>query len=268
MPEDEHDTPTLLAIALVAYAVTAVVHEGLGHGGACLLVGGAPDTLNSCYFECRGDSLSSVASRWISSGGTLANLVFAGLSWGALAALRTRARPATVYFWWFFFTVNVLTAFGYLMFSGMLGIGDWAKVVEGREPQWLWRTGLALLGTALYFGPGRALVWRGLEPFVGSDEKRVRRTHALALWPYLAGGLQSVLAGALNPESPMLVLISAAAASLGGTSLLAWYPRLAARLGKQSGAPPVVVPRSNAWLAAGALVSVVFIVVLGRGIRF
>lgn len=268
MAADHHDTPTLIGIALVAYATVAVVHEGLGHGGVCLLVGGAADTLNSCYFDCRGDALSDAASRWISSGGTLANVVLAALSWGLLSAVRTRARPATVYFLALFFALNVLTAFGYLMFSGVLGIGDWTKVIDGRQPEWLWRAGLALLGTALYFGPGRALVWRNLEPFIGSDEHRVRRANAVALWPYLAGGLQSVLAGALNPVSPMLVLISAGAASFGGTSLLAWYPRLIARIGKPTGVAPLLVPRSNAWIAAGALVSLGFIVLLGRGIHF
>jgi hypothetical protein len=254
-----------LGISLVAYAVCAVVHEGFGHGGACLLVGGAADTLNSCYFECKGE-VSDAGSRTISAGGTIANLIAAGLTLTLVRALKPR--PALQYFGWIFFTVNMLDAFGYLMFSGIGGIGDWSNVIEGRQPEWLYRAGLAVAGVVLYFGPGRASVVRGLEPFLGSDDKRAVRANTLALWPYLAGGLQAVLAGALNPISPQLVLISAAAASLGGTSLLGWYPRVYARISKGNGKAPLIVPRSNAWIAAGALSSLVFIAVLGRGIHF
>ena len=42
-PESSRLDPwTVGAIAVVAYSVGNVVHEGLGHGGACVLVGGRP----------------------------------------------------------------------------------------------------------------------------------------------------------------------------------------------------------------------------------
>ena len=46
------DLPTVIAIALVAYALTNVAHEGLGHGGMCVAMGGEPLVLNAVYFEC------------------------------------------------------------------------------------------------------------------------------------------------------------------------------------------------------------------------
>jgi hypothetical protein len=263
--EREHHLPTVIGIGLVAYAVCAVVHQGLGHGGACVLVHGVPDTLNSCYFECNAEP-SDAAGKWVSAGGTLANLVFAAIAWRARKAFKRSA--AAQFFLWIFFATNALDAFGYLMFSGIGGIGDWSNVIDGLQPVWLYRAGLAVAGVGLYFGPGRIWVGTGLERFLGAGDKRAARANALALFPYLAGGVQSVLAGAFNPVSPQLVLISAAAASLGGTSLLAWYPRIYARLAKPSDQPPLIVERSNAWIAAGALTSIVFIVVLGRGIHF
>src|SRR5260370_36131611 len=51
---------------------------------------------------------------------------------------------------------------------------------------------------------------------------RVRRARQLALAPYLTSGILSCVAGALNPVGPLLILISAAAASFGGHSGLAW----------------------------------------------
>lgn len=130
----------------------------------------------------------------------------------------------------------------------------------------MWLAGLAVLGTGLYFGVAPRLVRRDLEAFLGADPGRVHRSTVLALWPYLAGGAQAVAAGLLNPQSPLLVLISAAAASLGGASLLAWHPRVVARRPAASDAAPVWIPRSTAWVVAAAAVSVLFVVVLGRGI--
>ncbi len=81
-----------------------------------------------------------------------------------------------------------------------------------------------------------------LEPFLGTGlEKRASRTRALTLLPYLVGGTLCVAApGRFNPHGPSLVLISGAAASFGGTSLLAWYPRLWARR------PPACGPTGRA----------------------
>jgi hypothetical protein len=60
----------------------------------------------------------------------------------------------------------------------------------------------------------------------------------------------------------VLVLISAAAASLGGTSGLAWMHNY---LRYQKWFPPVPAP---ALLAAAAVVALIFIVVLGRTVHF
>jgi len=106
----------------------------------------------------------------------------------------------------------------------------------------------------------------GLEPFLGVDPGRLRRSHGVALWPYLAGGAMYVVAGLLNPESPQLVLISAAAASFGGTSLLAWYPRVVARKPAPEGLTPLTVQRSTAWIAAAVVIAVAFVLLLGPGI--
>jgi hypothetical protein len=47
-------------------------------------------------------------------------------------------------------TVNALQAGGYWLFSGMANIGDWASVINGQAPHWLWRMGLGLLGVVAY----------------------------------------------------------------------------------------------------------------------
>jgi hypothetical protein len=89
------------------------------------------------------------------------------------------------------------------------------------------------------------------------------------LLPYVVGGLTFVAVGLLNPHGTHLVLISAVAASFGGMSVPAWYPGLWARrppVSAQDG--PLGVPLSRAWLAGAAIALLLFVGVLGLGIRF
>jgi hypothetical protein len=41
-PSSDAHLPTVIAIAVVVWAGTTVLHELLGHGGMCALVGGTP----------------------------------------------------------------------------------------------------------------------------------------------------------------------------------------------------------------------------------
>src|ERR1700736_4500391 len=61
------------SIGILAYMLGNVLHEGIGHGGACLLVGAKPLVLSSVHFEC------SLDSRLVMAGGTLANLLAAAV---------------------------------------------------------------------------------------------------------------------------------------------------------------------------------------------
>ena len=259
---------TLLAIAVMAYALANVAHEGLGHGGMCVALGGEPRVLNAVYFDCGEDGLSSAASRWISAGGTLVNLALAGLTALLLAGRIVRA-PSGRYFLWLFLALNLFQAFGYWMFSGIGGIGDWQSVIAGSPHYALWRITLAVVGTAGYMFFAVPITLRGLEPFLVSGEpERLERAWRLTLPAYFAGGALYVTAGLFNPESPWLVLISAAAASFGGASALAWMTHLLSnrRRFPPTGGQPLGIAKSWPWLLAGALVAVVFITVLGPGV--
>src|SRR4029453_5725352 len=238
---------TVGAIAVVAYSIGNVVHEGLGHGGACVLGGGRPGGLNAIFFECS-EGLSPGGRRWLAAGGSLANLAVAALAWIALQRV-PRARGRARAFTWLLLAVNLLTAFGYLLFSGLGNIGDWAVVV-GLEAPLAWRGALSIARALLYFLVAPRLLMPLLDPFLGpAAEERQVRARTVCLLPYLVGGLTFVTAGLLNPHGLYLVLISAAAASFGGTSLLAWYPGLWARRPAVSAqALPLGVPRRRGWL--------------------
>jgi hypothetical protein len=255
------DLPTLIAIAVIVYALADVLHEGAGHGGACLLTGGRPLALSTVHFECSADN------RLVFAGGTIANLMTGIAAWRLLRA--TRESTHLSYFLWLLMTVNLLQGGGYFLFSGMADIGDWSAFVAGLHPTWVWRVGLLMVGAVLYV----AFIWvsiRELLPFVPqASPARWRDARRLTLVPYVAGGLLSCLAGLFNPVGMILVAISAAAASFGGTSGLAWmwqffkdpnFPTSTIEL-----APPT---RSFPWIVFGAVAAAIFVGLLGPSVHF
>lgn len=260
------DLPTVAAIAVIVYAVANVVHEGIGHGIACLFAGGRPLVLSSLHFESNLDGLPERASRIVAAGGTIANLVT-----GVLAVAwsrRSHRRGASLrYALWLFATLSLLQGAGYLMFSGIGNVGDWARVVRGFTPAWLWRSAMALGGTVGYYLVVR-FAMGGLGPFVGQGAERVRRALPLTLIPYVAGGILYVASGLWNPHGFAIILISGVAASFGGASGLAWGAQLLRGDGIAASAEgPVVVERSWSWIAASAVVAALFVGVLGPGVK-
>jgi hypothetical protein len=262
------DLLTLASLAVVAYALANVIHEGLGHAGTCVLVGGKPLVLTSMQFEGDTEGLSPIADRLIAAGGTIANLVAAALALPLLRKSRERS-PATWLFLWLFVTVNVLVAAGYPLFSGVGGIGDWANVTRGWEPAWFWRLLLAAVGGISYLF---AVLWAMKALAARLEETgptRVKTAYAYTLTPYLVGGLLYVVAGLLNPAGLMLVAISAVPSSFGGTSGFAWGPQLLHDPDIPSATGPVPgLARRWGWVALAAVVGLAFIIVLGPGVHF
>lgn len=255
------DLLTIAALATVTAVITDFIHEGLGHGGMCAATGGQPLVLSTVHFEC------SVDTRLVAAGGTLANLIFGITSWGAARAVRQSAPWR--YFLWLLMTFNLFDAGGYFLFSGIGNVGDWSVAVAGWQPAWAWRVGLAALGIVTYFFLFVPLSLRELRPFLGKDTKiRVWRARQLTLVPYLTSGILSCAAGAFNPVGPLLILISAAAASFGGHSGLAWMwtllknPRI---LNSKFQMPEI--GRSLAWIIIAVVLAIGFIAGLGPGVK-
>jgi hypothetical protein len=255
------DLLTIAVIAIAATVITDFIHEGIGHGGMCAATGGQPLVLSTVHFECSADT------RLVAAGGTLANLIFGALFW--VAALAVRQTASWRYFFWLVMTFNLFDAGGYFLFSGIGNFGDWAAVVAGWQPGWAWRVGLIALGTVTYFLLFVPFCLRELRPFLGKDpEIRVRRARSLTLTPYLTAGILSCIAGALNPVGPLLILISAAAASFGGKSGLAWmWTLLRGPLIPSSELQMPEIKRSRGWMIAAVILATVFIAGLGPGVK-
>ena len=257
------DALTVGSIGILAYMLGNVLHEGAGHGGACLLAGARPLVLSSVHFECSFDS------RLVMAGGTLMNLL-AGAVFFALGRLTGRSCPRLKYFFWISMTVNLFTATGYFLFSGIGGIGDWGAFIEGLGPQWIWRIGLTIFGAVTYLLAARISLLE-LRPLIGSHkEQRYQRAVCLSAIPYFAGGVLMCIAGALNPKGMILILISAAASTFGGTSGLMWTTDWLNRGTLIPYGPPAEpMPIHKSWplIVGVCAVAIAFIGVLGPSVR-
>ena len=228
------DVLTVVSIAIVAYALANVIHEILGHGGACLLIGARVEEFSSLHCMC------SIPSKFMAAAGCIANAIAA-----AIGLLVFRRRKT--YFWWLFTTINLLMPAGYLLFSGVLKVGDWVLVCRDFPPI-VWRPILAILGAGLYYLAARYAA-------------RMFNARRLNLIAYVTGGILYCVSGLFNPHGPLLIAISAAAASFGGTSGLLWMVDFMPE-GEEA-----AIERSYAWIASAAVIAIVFVFVLGPAIR-
>jgi hypothetical protein len=268
-----HDPLTIISIAVAVYAVASLIHEGGGHGMACVLTGGQPHEMSSMHFDC----LRTSGARWprqvLAAAGTLVQVAVGLASAAWYRALVSRAHApgaaAGTYAAWLFAAVNLMQGLGYFLFSGVGGIGDWAVFFTDVHHAALWRVPLAVVGFALYW-LATARLFRALVPFLGGSlGNRLRHARRLALVPYLAGGALGILTGVRNPAGFGLLVISGVAATLGGTSGLAWGSQTLRGVPvSEPEGPSFVVRRSWAAVVAGVVAGVLFVWLLGPGIRF
>ena len=133
---------TLAAVGVIAYVFETIGHEALGHGTACLALGGRIEAIAPLWMRC------SETSKVITASGPLFNVLAAALLG---AALCTGTRLTTFYFLlWFGCAFNALVACGYLMVGGATTFGDWGVLFEPITPPWAWRAAALGLGLAGY----------------------------------------------------------------------------------------------------------------------
>jgi hypothetical protein len=260
------DLLTILAIGVVSFIIKNVIHEAVGHGGACVLVSGTPLVLSSAHFDCDYASVSDAGRRFVAAAGTLVNFIAAYFFWLAFHNKRVTS-PSLRYFYWFAMSGNFFVGAGYPLFSGVIGVGDWVNVVEGFQPAWLWRILLSVVGLLLYvYGIWFAL--REMKTLIGSDpSKRRVRAFRLTLFPYLAGAAVSSLGAWFNPIGAFVVFTSAAAA-FGGSSAFAWMSQmLQTKWFTETSNEYIAIERNWSWIIIAVVLALIHIFVLGPGVE-
>lgn len=263
------DLATISGITLVVYTCSSIAHEGIGHGLTCVLLGGKVAVVASTVCVPAGPPLVQSAARIVAAGGTIANLVAAATCWYLLRVTAIQP-PRWRYFLWLSLAVNGFIGAGYLAVPTVIGFGDWMNVLRGTNFYWAWRIGIVVAGVILYVTLA-AIAAKELQPFIAGDRaERRRRALRLTLIPYFVGGVAFCVAGLFNPVGMKLIIISAAAASFGGTAGLAWLAPWAVGM-RQTATTlenPVELNRSWGWIISGLVCGVVLVFVLGPGVKF
>ncbi|HWE46925.1 MAG TPA: hypothetical protein VG407_12945 [Caulobacteraceae bacterium] len=252
-PSARDDLLTVLALGLLAAAMTTTAHEAVGHGGFCLLHGGRIAQLTSVYFQCR------PAMDGVALAGPVGNLVAALLAWTLRRMVPTthaRLRLLLV----FVTAFSLFWEAGYVIHAMIHDDGDWvfaARELFGR-PEQPWRIGGVVLGVVFY-AIGIAAMRRAMRPYGPASA----RAGALLRWGWLAGAAGAVVASLFYTQDR--AAIGQAALEIGAAS----WPMLllSFRIPTEPIARAPALTRSWAWIGASALLYAAFIATLGVGLK-
>jgi len=249
---------TLVAISALACIAADMVHEAVGHGTASLLMSDPIQSLSTVAIQ------NASPSRFVSAAGTTANLIVGVLS--LLLLRRVRKLTPSAYFLWLFGAFNLFNV-GYLVASAFTNSGDWAAVISGLSPSWLWRCVLGLVGTIFYVLSLRWVASFAIN-FVNHRQVAIGDSRRL-VWPaYLAAGVVMTVASIFNPISPSLILVSGIGASFGLNCGLLFIPLIIARNSTDHVVGKGRIPFSAFWLIVSVFMCGLFIGILGPGISF
>ena len=251
------DKLTICAISIVAGILTNVLHEGVGHGLTALLSGAKTGVLTTVAWS------SAFDSRLVEAGGTLVNLAAALVFWFVLRSARHASMP-TRYFVLITCAFNLFTGTGYFFFSGVTNFGDWAVVISGLHRHRLLRALLLVMGGCSYCA-AVLVVGIGLVRYVGIPRHEQRRLRMVTIVPYFSSILLASVGGVLNPIGIQLLWQSALPATAGCQSGLLWLQYYIPRQTEPQRSPGQLA-RSYVWIGVAAVLGIVYVVVLGRGI--
>src|SRR3974390_3074489 len=259
------DFITVAAVAVLAFIVADVAHEGLGHGLGFFFAGGKSSMLTTTRLIVW-ITLPDPQWRIFDLGGPAGTLAAALLAWLGLRLLRTY--PVQLrFFLWLVMAFSLFWAFGYLIFCGVTGRGDWMALIGGTRFLTMGRVLFVVLGILLYRLSIRLIVeelsWI-VSPHRLNTKPRVAR---LIRFTYSFGGLTACAGAILDPWGAMEILRSGALSSFGAAVGLLAVPGFFAR-SPQKLAEPAQAPitRHLAWIFAAAAASIYYILILGPGI--
>lgn len=74
------DTLTIISLAAMVWAIKMISHEIIGHGGAVLLFGGTPISVNAMFFEYDIPNATFWQQKFINANGSFINILLAVIS--------------------------------------------------------------------------------------------------------------------------------------------------------------------------------------------
>lgn len=260
------DWLTTIAIAGIAISLTIAIHEGF-HALSCIAVGGNLLEYSALHVQC--SALPSAPDKFVAGSAAIGNIL---LGLGMLVFLRSSSQKSNElkFFFWLFMLMNWMNGAGYLMFSGIANIADWAEVIQGWEPHWLWRIILTVVGTGLY----TFFVWLALmelgKMIGGGEEDQISRAVKLGLISYGTAVFVVLGAGLFNPFGMLsLAVVAGLIGIVAGMSPLLWMMQwFRAKMFVKVPGKALTIQRQWHWILAATVVVLLYVVVLGRTLYF
>jgi hypothetical protein len=260
-----HSIWTLSAMGFLAYYITVMWHELIGHGSLMYLFGVRSFVLTSTSISM--DALilparaqnGTVGGRLIAMNGAISNVIL-GVALYFVFRILTRSNAKLMWrvFFWLLAALNVFIGFIYPFYSGVFGVGDWSDAIVGLPHHALLRVLEAVSGAIL--GAGTVIF------FAKSFARFPESLWRLSLVPFFAATVVFCLAGLGIPNGAELMVISVIPAALLGQSILVFVTPVARRLRSQT-PPAEVIATSPAALIVG-FVFVIAIFVTSTGLYF
>lgn len=267
-PAGHYSTLSISILASAAYALSIGLHEA-AHAITGLITGGAPALVSST--DVRGDfsGVSDAGYAAIGASGSLVNLLAAAVGYVLLQPSAHRTDGVRV-FGWVLFAISGFIPFVYLVFSPLLGFGDWTSVFNRLDAPLPFRLAASGAGVLLSF------VWfrlssRILAGMIGENAHASRKGIAqkIAVTSWLAGTAVALAAAILSPLDFAWALLIATGSTMGTTwLLLPAADRAASMTHIESNKPIQDAAISIPMLLLSLAVIAGFIFVLGPGIRF
>jgi len=243
------DLVTLVAIGLLAYAAADTAHHVLGHGAACLALGGRIVSLSSIFVNCteRGSAIDLT--------GPFANLAL------GLAALALAYRPSATSSARLFFALtagfNLFWFALLLLFSAATRTDDFAWPMAAFHVSEPLRYGLIALGGLLYVLSVRAVAG----PMAGYARPQARAWRIVVV-AWLTAGVFACATALFDRHPAAAILHHAAPQSLMLSIGLLFLPQRAVRT---STAVSPAIGYSVYWVAAALIAAAASMIFLGPG---
>jgi hypothetical protein len=257
---------TVVSIAAIAISFTVGFHEGV-HALTCLTVGGQLLEYSALYESC--DSSTVFQAKMVAGSAPTFNLL-AGIALWLILRRTKKLSPNIWLFIWLFMLMNWCYGAGYFIFSGIANIGDWAVVINGWEPSWMWRTLMVLIGIMLYILFVRLALNEIGKVIGGKSDDHFQQANRLFILSYLTSFAVVLSAGFFCPYGFFSLPVTAGlAAVLGALSPLLWMVRWfrtdsITKLEKE----PLTIDHNWIWPGAAVFVVFMYVFILGRTFYF
>jgi hypothetical protein len=260
------DRFTIIAIAVIAYAVVNISHEIVGHCGTAGLLGVRCRFISTTDIRLIKEITEFPAWKYniILVAGSAANWTIGLVCLGLLRFLRT-PQPALRYFLWLSMSVNLFLASTYVTVAPIIKYGDSYLLVYQLQNQFFWRSAIVLVGAVICWFSFQ-ICRKELGRLIGVGGRAARGVAwELVLPAYITGGILTVTSGLFSQLSFKWAQIQAAGGTFG---LMVWLLLLPLVIPEEPtpAQQPFIIPRSIGWIVAGALCALVFIGVLGPGL--